>query len=82
VRFYAGLDEATALLLQPYTHVTLWHVFDESFEEDAVRRKVVTHVEKLLKFLPLGYECRRIVSGRLVRILSIPAPENPMLKQT
>lgn len=77
-RFYEGIDEVAALLLQPYDKVVLWHVFDESFETATVERDVARHIERLLKgTVPIGYECRQIASEKLRTVLHVEAPDNP-----
>jgi hypothetical protein len=79
-KFYQGLDEAAALLLQPYDQVVLWHVFDESFDPETIEKEVARHVARLVEdTIPIGYECSRIELGKLKSVFRIQAPLNPFI---
>ena len=77
-RFYQGLDEAVALLLQPYDQVVLWHVFDESFVTETIKKEVARHVAQLVEnIIPIGYECSQVELGKLKSVFRVEAPMNP-----
>lgn len=75
-RFYEGLDEALALLLQGFDEVYLLHVFDSDIEGQA--EEAASRAERIVRLTPVGY---MVMTGRGEPRIIVEARGNPLRVQ-